>query len=774
MIKRPLLAFLLAVILGILANTAFFYICLISYLIFLLVLFTKKPGLFFGKIEPKLHRRYMVIMAVIAFVFVLSHADKMLYEKNIEEKRAVHKTLYDTGAKKISVSGCIRDISVYKDEYAVKLENCMIKGQKSPAGNMILYTGNLLADGKTLKPGQKISAYGTYKAFEPAKNPGGFDAEKYYEQRGYFGALYVKNAEILSDKYNPVLYLVSEIRMRVSSVLRKVFDEETAGIINAMLTGNKSLLDPDVKKMYKRAGISHVLAVSGLHVSVVCLGLYSLFGQLGMGFKARYVSTLIILFIFTVFTGMGVATIRAAFMCFIMLSGRMLKRSYDMISSLSFTAIVLLLINPGNLTDAAFLMSFVSITGVALAAELRLQSLTGLVITMVMLPLTLYFYYEFSPYSILLNILILPCLTVLLSFGILTSLLGFVSVSVAMFSAGAVYYILKAFLFLSEVFSKLPFSYVCTGKPAVYKICIYYAAAAFLYCFLKSRKKMNVKTVLATGIISLSSVIFLTVGNRADGIFFLSVGQGDCSVYMAKNTVLFDCGSSDNSKVGEYVLSPALKCSGRILFTATVSHTDKDHISGILEVLQSMREYKGKRDFIMHYDGNIGIERLVLPKVSEKNEKYVMLEELAGKKGVEVVYFERGDEIRFKDVVLKCLSPEGAKSSENETSLVFLLEDKKYRVFYMGDADSEAEKNILDRGFVPERNGKFTVLKVGHHGSRTATALEFVKAVRPDTAVISCGKNNSYGHPHDETIRTLNALKVKILRTDEWGAAVFK
>ncbi len=228
----------------------------------------------------------------------------------------------------------------------------------------------------------------------------------------------------------------------------------------------------------------------------------------------------------------------------------------------------------------------------------------------------------------------------------------------------------------------------------------------------------------------------------------------------------------------------------------TVSHTDADHISGIIEILENMNVYRNDIDYAMRYRGNVGVRTLVMPAVKERGEAYNRLTELAEKKNVKVEFIRAGGEIPLndRDCRLRCLSPLDAEKSENETSLVFLLESPEYSALLMGDAGLETEEKLLKNGKLEElpgkeregkeantsdhtlilkaghRDSRRLILKVGHHGSRTASSLEFLELVRPDIAVISCGHGNPYGHPHWSVVQALEAVGAKVHRTDREGA----
>ena len=188
--------------------------------------------------------------------------------------------------------------------------------------------------------------------------------------------------------------------------------------------------------------------------------------------------------------------------------------------------------------------------------------------------------------------------------------------------------------------------------------------------------------------------------------------------------------------------------------------------------------YKDEAEFRKNYKGEIGIKTLVLPKVLEPSEEYVSFVKLAKEKKVEIVYMEAGETLYQADgILIECLSPSNAKQSENDTSLVYLLQMKDFVVWMMGDAGAEVEKKIIDTigtKVIEQLKDKFCVLKVGHHGSKTSSREEFIKGVEPDIAIISCGYQNRYGHPHKEILERLEMVGSEIMSTIESGAVTIK
>ena len=329
----------------------------------------------------------------------------------------------------------------------------------------------------------------------------------------------------------------------------------------------------------------------------------------------------------------------------------------------------------------------------------------------------------------------------------------------------------------------------------------------------ENKRKKNIFLKLITGrlkkgikYIALAAAILILAVRTAslDRVIFLDVGQGDsCLVQTASgDTYLFDCGSGSRSNVGKYVLIPCLKYYGISELDAVfVSHPDADHMNGILELLELAEE------------NYIEVKQLVLPAIENEArlEQFGELiaaasdnetestdgrddnksEEKAGEnrkstidgvadnvdtgtnKQVRVAYLAAGEGWESGSTRFLCLHPESGYSADgvNAYSLCIFADFGSFRLLLTGDVEGEGEKTLTEA--LAERDiSDVTILKVAHHGSRNSTSLEFLEQIQPGVAVISCSENNSYGHPHEETLKRLEAVGTSVYRTDWYGAVI--
>ncbi len=849
MIKRPVLALLAAVVSGLVLSglkimAAVGVVCAWALLIFLFFYFSDRfKDLILKFVKPSRYGSLILMMGLLPLLFVLSFLRGKAYEKKVEAERKPYLIMYENAEDTCILEGRVRMKDFDGEHYALKLDRCRVKGYSEnierPAGGCVVY----VKDGEIPKCGDHVRVYGRTYLIEGPHNPGEYDVFPGAVKDGIYSRIYAKKLWITEEKTSFLRESVSVMAMRFEEGIGNVFSDEDKGILIAMITGNKGYKTEKTEELYRRAGIGHILAISGLHVSLLVLGLWRGLKKMALGrYPAAGLAFSFLLF-FLYFTGFAVSTVRAGIMCGIFLLGRLVRRHYDMQSALGFAMILILLIFPYELYDPAFILSVTAVAGVCFARETGTGPFFGMMVTFFTLPVSAYFFFEIPTYSFLANFIVIPLTGLLLGFGICAGIFGCFWPLLGKVFGGLAFVLLRVFECVSGFFSGLPFSSILIGRLRWYEICFAYAFLIAI-CFLmrelghvmkeKAERKETDRLSDACGgcnhralklwakvafgsLILLVATALIPKGNR---LTFLSVGQGDCGVFLSekwdlsadkaedygllslkkRDSVAFDCGSTSETEVGERVLQTFLKSEGIMLVDRiTVSHTDADHISGIIEILENMNVYRNDIDYAMRYRGNVGVRTLVMPAVKERGEAYNRLTELAEKKNVKVEFIRAGGEIPLNDrnCRLRCLSPLDAEKSENETSLVFLLESPEYSALLMGDAGIEAEGELLKNGKIKEllreergkneadtlgdhtpilkaghSDSRRLILKVGHHGSRTASSLEFLELVRPDVAVISCGHGNPYGHPHWSVVQTLEAVGAEVHRTDREGAVM--
>lgn len=805
--KRPMFILAVSWLAGIVLagrETAFGtnFVLLSYFLLIIIGLLVQKhyPQILLSKIQMDWYPQLTLLLLLIPCLFLAGYFRMEHYAGAQTEQELPWKLLEEEGEVYVTVEGVVCAKTVEK-QVILELKNCSIIGyygqENQTAGNCrILVEG----EGKEWLPetfiGNKIRVFGKFSTFQPASNPGQFDARQYYTGQGLFSNVSALRITILDDSKSGMGHAMFVWKQKLRESSMSLYPKEKAGVLIAMLFGDKDILPEETETLYRQNGISHILAISGLHISMLCMGLFRILRKLTVPHKlAAGLATAFLVF-YLVFTGASTSSLRAGIMCLVMLMAGLLRRSYDLLSSLSFAAILVTALRPMELASAGFLLSFGAVLGVSLAKELEYGLwqeeekrpwwnifLYGGMIQLVTLPVSLWFFYELSPYSIFLNLLVIPLVSLILGGGILSAVLGIGFPVIAKLPVGGTYLILEFYEWLCGMTQKLPFSFVLLGRPHPRQMMLYYGGLAIVLYMLSGRRENPGKRISGAwafvGLFCTMLCLFLPGKTKAE-LLFLDVSQGDCVLITTQSgtAILSDCGSSDVNSVGEYRLSPVLKQKGiGLIDMAVVSHLDSDHMSGIQELLEAMPVYHGEMTFNAGYEGVVGVKELVLPLVREKSEAYSLLEELALEKNVAVRYLQSGEQLyQEEEMLIECIYPANAQESENDTSLVLLLQTPSMLAWLMGDAGISPEKEIMKRlsevDMEALRKDRKVLLKVGHHGSKTSSGEGFLSFLHPDIAVISCGYQNIYGHPHKEVLDRLAAVRILVFRTDLQGAVL--
>ena len=669
-----------------------------------------------------------------------------------------------------------------------------------------------------IKIGQRILVEAKYSPWESPTNEGQFDSARYYISQGILGQF--KKGKILKvgTDYDILQEKMWQFRQNMQDILQQQLGERDGGLMGAMLLGIKSELNQEDKSLYQRNGISHMLAISGLHLSLLGMGIYKVLLRILPGKKQAAVLCILIMSLYCIFTGNSISTNRATIMFALSLVATILGRSYDSLSALGFTAILQLFTNPYVLNNSGFLLSFLAVIGVTFLSP-KLQELfsckktftksicVSLSATLTTLPVILTSYGTYPWYSVFLNLLVLPAMSMLLLGAVLLLMVAGVFIGV---NSGAIVLmsgldnveglwnwlmyrlliflkfvirgILKYFGICCEGFENLFFQDGYIGAPGWIAITIY------VILLLVAVSDRIVNSTFFRKVLLLCALSILTMRFHVGlEITMLDVGQGDCVVIRNSNGNVYisDCGSSSISKVGQYRLLPFLKYKGYGRIKGIfISHMDGDHMNGILELLEKAPQEHLEIDYVF-------LPESVL-QVKEDRDSLSEIKSLASKNGTRVAYLSQGETIQDSKLRFRCLYPSSKgnrldyladcitekdnwdyylrKEDRNNTSLVMLLEYQEFEMLFTGDVEKEGELEIVRYMQESDFDNEIEVLKVAHHGSSGSSCKEFLEVFGPKLSLISCGRNNSYGHPHEETLERLTNTASRILVTSDYGA----
>lgn len=622
--------------------------------------------------------------------------------------------------------------------------------------------------------GSTIVVKGKLRTYRSPSNPGEFDARLYYKTLGLEFDL--TKAVILRESvsYDKVRERLWCLRGYLAEELRRYLPEEDASIVSTMLLGEKSTLDTQAKDLFKRNGVIHILTVSGLHISILGMGLYKFLRRAWFPILPAALCSMAVMLAYGAMVGTGASTFRALFMFGMHLLANVWGRTYDLLTALALAAVLLLLQEPLYLYNSGYLFSFASVFAIGailpqFSTSKWMQGITsGLAVFLVAFPVHLWFYYEYPYSSMVLNLIIIPLMSVLLKSGVFllfsACLIPGIGDVLAMLSAFPVRGILWLYQELCQVGDSLSWFSEVVGRPSFFQVVLYYGILIGVWQLWERREEFTKGARFAW----LCLAVMILTFPPAEGlkIVFLDVGQGD-GIYVATedgHRYLFDGGSTSRSNIGRNVLVPFLKYEGTgELDCVFLSHPDADHISGIVEMLEQQTEL------------GIKIRAVALPDIAEEaqDDSYRKLEETAEAAECQVLYLSSGMALQNGGLTIRCVNPvKGAYIREaNEYSACFLLEQEGVQVLLTGDITGESEQQMWQevQKYLRPDSGVF-FWKIAHHGSRYSTPQAFLEDAMPDVTVISCGAGNSYGHPHDELLRRLETTTARIYRTDHHGA----
>lgn len=657
--------------------------------------------------------------------------------------------------------------------------------------------------------GSRVAVQGQLELYPHATNPGEWDSADYNLITGVAGQL--KQARLLGSDNGRWRIREGLLCFRgfLKDRLYRGLPSREASVLARMLLGEKDGLDRELKELYQDNGIAHVLAISGLHITLLGMGLYRMLRRWGCPIMPAALAGGCVILLYGGMVGWGISAARAIGMYLIRMLGEIWGRHYDMLTAMGVLAAGMICHNPRLAYHCGFLLSFGAVAGMGMVypallelpiytkldmavrrkrlagkrlARERLAGkrlagkslillrnlvqglLASLSITLATLPIQLYFFYQIPIYGILLNLAVLPLMGLLLAGG-----LTLMAIPAIVPVRWVVVGILNLYEGICRLAQCLPGHLWITGRPQLWQIAGYYGILAFTVFLLtrkgESRKGLHFgKGRMGLALLTMAVILLGRRWDRGFTFTMLDVGQGDCvCVRAARGQVyLFDAGSSSRSRTGEYVLIPYLKYRGFDTVDGIfVSHGDQDHINAVKALLTDSK--------------GLLLKALYLPRLAEPlPDSLAQLRELAREAGCQVRYLSQGMGWQQGDFRLTCLWPaEGYRGESNASSACYLLQQGEFHMLLTGDVEGPGERELaayLEEMSVPELD----VLKVAHHGSRYSTSRAFLQAAVPRLALISAGQDNSYGHPHGETLTRLTEAGSRIVQTPESGAVTIR
>jgi competence protein ComEC len=697
--------------------------------------------------------------------------------------------------KYVKITGSVADEPVRSEDnyrFTLKAKEIVVKGRALKVSG---HVGISIKDPDlSLNYGNKVSVQGKLSKIISTSNPGITSFSDLMAKRnvGCQMFAYSSGVEILARSIgNPIKSISIIIKNRLISVIQRTMSEPYSSLLGSIVFGSQaSPLSNELQDNYRTAGVIHLLVVSGTQVSIILSVALAACRAAGFSQNLKLLLVTFANLLFTVMTGAGPSILRAAVMSEAALVAKIFERENDFYNSLSLSALVLLLLNPLNLFDIGFQLSFLATWAlfyVAPAIEERISSLmpqflsgmiaVSLAPTIITTPVILFNFGQVSFVSVISNFLIIPWVEVTVILGFVSTLAGLIFFPLAYAINNTLTAILAMLNGIVYFFSALPFACRYFTPPGLPMIILYYTILILVIENMRGRINIRFKinkAVLLAGVLLFLAVFSWEHSQAASDLTVtaIDVGQGDSILIESSSgrNVLIDGGGkqeiggsklpSKEDMTGRSIVVPFLRKKGiNELDLVVLTHPHDDHVGGLPYVLEKM-----KVDMVLD-SGQAHTSRgyIKFLRLIEKN-KIVYKIARAG----QVIDLGAG----VKGYILHPSDPliSGTESDLNNNSVVIRLVYGKTSFLLMGDTAFEGEERVMSFG----RSLKSDVLKVGHHGSRTSTSNEFLDAVSPQYAVISVGAKNKFGHPTKETLGRLADHGIKVFRTDLSGAIVLK
>ena len=633
----------------------------------------------------------------------------------------------------------------------------------------ILINIKMSQDIPSIKYGDSLYIEGEFKQPEEARNYKGYNYKQYLKTKKIIGTVELEKVKILKSSNGSFIH---NIQKYIRDTINGTLTDEEGNLLLAILLGDKDKLSEDIQESFKTSNLSHMLAVSGAHVSYIILGLTYVLQNSIIGKKNGKIVCIIFLLAFMAITNFTPSVTRACIMAILTLLSSIIYRKSDVYTNISVAALITLIFNPYSLLDLGFQLSYGGTIGIIIFIKriqekksnskvinyIKQMALVSIYANIIIIPIMMYHFNTVSFTFIISNIMASPILGIIVITGFLFIITSITVKPLTRLIAIFIKPILSILIKISQICSKLPFSNILVVTPYMFNVISYYAI--ILYC-IKSKKNNKCKIIICLLIVLILINFIIYIFPQKLRIFFIDVGQGDSTLIITpdKKTVLIDGGGSDSFDVGEKVLLPYL-LDRRILKIdyVLISHFDTDHCGGILTIMEKVK-----------------VKNIIISEQAEHSENYERFKKLMIHKRIRLIEVKKGDKIKIgRYSEFKILFPTSRLLSENplnNNSIVTQFNYNNFKMLFTGDIEKLAEQQILK---AEKAEIRADILKVAHHGSKTSSIPEFIKAVKPKIALIGVGKNNTFGHPNQQTIKNLENIKCRIYRTDLQGEIIIK
>ena len=707
--KRPIIPIVLSLILGILIQDQYNSIYPYLFLFATVIILNKSKD----------YRHLILIFLMVGAVLSKYHNNKY---NPLEQSTQITATIHE------------KTIEDYGMSYIIK-----------PHGKNFKYKLRVYSE-SDFEVGDKISFQSEVKIPNRNTNPGLFNERQYLKSKNIYGIIDIKNAhQITLIGENNILKLKSVFHNYIIDTFDQSLSETDSNLLKTIFLGKNTLSD-EVNEQYQTLGISHLLAISGFHVSLIALLISILFKKLIPYQSIEMALLLLTLWIYGYLIGFPPSVFRAIFMITIVALSSKFLLAWDRKNILFLSLFILIVINPFSIYNIGLQLSYLATyiiietmdnyngTKESLKDKIKLTA----TIYFGLLPLQLYYFNDFSFGFLIGNLFVVPLFSMVIVLGLLFLLFSkipFISLTFRLLLEWTLSF-LSLVIRGSEIF-------VAKWKIENFNIIwvLFFYMLFYLYMNYNRELKKYLYILLTTAFAIIMTTKTQNLIYNPVTITMIDIGQGDSFIISSKNSsILLDTGGSfwENDRSGEYTLIPVLQQRVNHLDYVFLSHFDEDHAGNLEDVL---KEFEPKAIV-----GSEGRKKIL-------EEKY----------NIFYPYIGLGeDQIEMGEIIFESFYNEKA-STENDNSLVLKLTAHNKSVLFTGDIEQETERYLLDKSIQSD------ILKIPHHGSNTSSSDSFLKEVSPSLALLSVGRNNIYNLPKEEVLERYANYGIPVLGTDEFG-----
>ena len=773
------------------------------------------------KVKSRKHYKRMLHFILLSFV-ILGTIQVRTLNINYEEK-------YSDISDEVNVKGIIisePQDKDYKYTYTIKVEE--INNQDKYKGTKLILNinKNKLKD-IVPKFGDEVELTGEFERPNSARNYKGFDYKQYLKSKGIYGTVDLENYKIVAeDQIDNFSKLINSVQNSMKNNINAILGKEEAALCIGILVGDREKISEETEDNFKKSNLTHMLAVSGSHITYIITALAVLLGRTGK--KLTKIITILILLFFMALTGFTSSVIRACIMGILVLLASMLHRKSDTINNLGVSSLIILLFNPYAIIDVGFLLSYGGTIGIVLLGDRITNGLykgenkvikyiiisfsITLSANLMIIPIMAYNFSTISFTFWISNILAAPVMEIVTIFSFIVYFISIVFPLLAEFLGIFLGFLLDILLKIAEISSLIPGSSIYIKTPYVIECVIYYLII-YVICnldkvkfIIKGNKQIqkifkfiirirsnSIRNAIEENNISenIVGVNEISTNNKVDisklgieliclftivVIVFVSIGvniiQKPLKIYFV------DVGQGDCT----LIQTPTNK---NILIDGGGSEFGNFDVgeSILLPYLLDRRVTTIDYMLISHADSdhiaglfkvieNLRVKNIIISKQDENSENLKILNQLVKEKKIKVTIVEQGDCIQIdKYSYIEILFPEDELIKDNvlnNNSIVAKFNYENFSMLFTGDIEEVAENRICEM-YEDTNKLNSTILKVAHHGSKTSSTEEFLELVKPKIAFIGVGANNNFGHPNDEVIERLQEYTKLVYRTDECG-----